>query len=163
MIFAFTGHRPAHMPWGTQEDDPRCQALKLLLKKTVLSAYESGCRTFLCGMARGCDLYFAEIVLSLRDSGVCPEATLTAMLPCPSQTSRWNASEQRRQAALVRRCDCVRVLEDAYSDGCMLRRNRMMVDECDCLITVFDGRQGGTAATVRYAARRGKTVIPLWR
>ena len=163
MVCAFTGHRPAHLPWGTREADERCLALKQLLRKAVLAAYGDGCRTFLCGMARGCDLYFAETVLTLRDEGTCPDALLTAMLPCPSQTSRWPADEQVRQAALLRRCDSVRMLESAYSEGCMLRRNRAMVDECDRLITVYDGRQGGTAATVRYARAQGRTIVPLWR
>ena len=25
---AFTGHRPARLPWGAHESDPRCLALK---------------------------------------------------------------------------------------------------------------------------------------
>ena len=33
----------------------------------VLLAYQEGYRHFLCGMAQGCDLYFCEAVLALRE------------------------------------------------------------------------------------------------
>lgn len=55
------------------------------------------------------------------------------------------------------------VLEERYTDGCMLRRNRYMVEHADILMTVFDGSPGGTAATVRYAKSRGLRLITLWR
>ena len=40
MICAFTGHRPEHLPWGRDEDDPRCRALKILLRRTVQQVYD---------------------------------------------------------------------------------------------------------------------------
>ena len=63
---------------------------------------------------------------------------------------------------LLLRCSEVRLLEQTYSPGCMLRRNRAMVDAADALLTVFDGAEGGTAATIRYARRLGREIIPLW-
>ena len=54
------------------------------------------------------------------------------------------------------------MLEAAYTSGCMLRRNRAMVDAADVLLTVFDGSEGGTAATIRYAKRRGTEIVPVW-
>ena len=62
----FTGHRPARLPWGEQENDPRCLAMKLQISRALERAWGAGCRHFICGMARGCDLYFAESVLALR-------------------------------------------------------------------------------------------------
>ena len=111
-------------------------------------------------MARGCDLYFAEAVLELRDAGA--GVKLIAMLPCPSQAARWDARTLERYRQILARCDEVRVLEAAYSPGCMLRRNRAMVDAADVLLTVFDGSEGGTAATIRYAKRRGTEIVPVW-
>ena len=69
MICAFTGHRPERLPWGRNEDDLRCAALKTLLRRTVREVYDRGFHTFLCGMARGCDQYFAEAVLAARADG----------------------------------------------------------------------------------------------
>lgn len=162
MICAFSGHRPQSLPWQNDEEDSRCAALKLMLEREIEKVYHEGCRTFSCGMARGCDLYFAEVVLHLKQTGRCPDAALRALLPCPEQTSRWTEAEQSRQKKLLLACQSVRVLEPRYTTGCMLRRNRALVDECDVLMTVFCGTEGGTAATVRYAKRCGKTILPLW-
>ncbi len=162
MICAFTGHRPERLPWGTDETDPRCRALRVLLQKSVELAYARGFRTFLCGMARGCDWYFAETVLALQRAGRAPQAELVAMVPCPSQSGSWTAAERARYGALLRACSRVEVLEPVYSPGCMLRRNRQMVQRASLLISVFDGGRGGTAATVRYARELGVAVLPVW-
>ena len=63
----FTGHRPEKLPWRYDEADPRCLSLKQRIAAAVEAAYEEGHRHFLCGMALGCDLYFCETVLALRD------------------------------------------------------------------------------------------------
>ena len=162
MICAFTGHRPEHLPWGRDEDDPRCRALKILLRRTVQQVYDRGFRTFLCGMARGCDQYFAEAVLACRAAGTAPEAILTAMVPCPSQKDGWPAGEQARYDALLAACSAVEVLEPVYTPGCMLRRNHAMVQRASLLISVFDGTPGGTASTLRFAAKQGIEIRPLW-
>ena len=161
VICAFTGHRPQNLPWGENESDERCLALKELLLRTAERLAQEGCRLFLCGMARGCDTYFAEAVLRLRDERY-PEVRLAAVVPCPSQADRWPARDRARRAALLDACDEVRVLEPAYTAGCMLRRNCAMVDEADLLVTVYDGSPGGTGATVRYAEKTGKPILSLW-
>ena len=160
MVCGFTGHRPEKLPWGTNEDDPRCRALKMLLRQTVERAADAGVDTFCCGMARGCDFYFAEAVLDLMDSR--PDIHLEAWLPCPSQTDRWRVSDRSRWEMLLRRCSRVHMVEQVYSDGCMLRRDRAMVDQTDQLISIWDGSPGGTGWTVRYAREQGKIVTALW-
>ena len=155
MVLAFTGHRPEKLPWGSDESDPRCAALKQQLKDAVRTAAGEGYDTFLCGMARGCDFYFAEAVLELG-------LRLEAWLPCPSQSDRWSDADRHRQTALLMDCAAVYMTEPVYSEGCMLRRNRKMVDGCDALLTVFDGSPGGTRAAIDYARRQGKQVIGLW-
>lgn len=160
MVCAFTGHRPHKLPWGGDEADPRCLALKIMVARTLQEAFDLGCRTFLCGMARGCDTYFAEAVLELRQRQ--PEIRLIAMLPCPGQADGWSDRERRRYRNLCERCDGRELLEPAYSDGCMLRRNQTMVERAQVLISVFDGSPGGTGNTVRYAQKRGLTILPVW-
>ena len=64
----FTGHRAEKLPWGYNENDPRCRRLKQTLYDTLDAVYESGFRKFICGMAEGCDLYFCEAVLALCEN-----------------------------------------------------------------------------------------------
>ena len=87
MVCAFTGHRPEKLPWGSDETDPRCLALKEQIADRVERAFSLGYREFCCGMARGCDQYFAEAVLALALRE--PEVALDAWLPCPEQADRW--------------------------------------------------------------------------
>ena len=157
---AFSGHRPEKLPWGQDESDPRCQALKQMMERELRALCREGCRHFYCGMARGTDQYYLEILDRLR--GEFP-LTVEAVIPCPSQSSHWSREDQVRYLRSLSLCDRTTVLEERYSQGVMLRRNRFMVDRADILMTVFDGSPGGTAATVRYAKSRGLRIIALWR
>lgn len=155
----FTGHRPDRLPWGANEDDLRCHALKLRLRAALDEAYAQGYRRFLCGMAMGTDLYFCEAVLALRAS--CPDIVVEAAVPYAGQADRWPARDRARWAHLLARCDRTTVLQRQWSSGCMQRRNRYMVDRSSLLLAAYDGRpRGGTANTLLYAMRRGlRTVV----
>lgn len=160
MVLAFAGHRPEKLPWGMDESDPRCGALKKQIAEAVAAAADRGFTTFLCGMARGCDFWFAGAVLEAKQTR--PELRLEAYLPCPSQPDRWRSEDRERYERLLLNCDAVHMVEPVYSEGCMLRRNRVMIDRCDELLTVWDGSRGGTAAAVRHARKSGKHVTGLW-
>ena len=160
MICAFSGHRPQKLPWGYDEQDPRCLAVKRMLEKRLEEAYALGCRTFLCGMAQGCDTYFAEAVLALRQRR--PEIQLIAMIPWAGQADRWSEEDRRRYARLCAFCDSREILEPVYSTGCALRRNSAMVRRADVLISVYDGSLSGTGNTVRQAEKLGLTILPVW-
>lgn len=155
----FTGHRPGKLPWGFNEEDPRCLALKQKIADAVDAAYQSGFRHFICGMAQGCDLYFAEAVAALRSrrGGI----TLEAAIPCPQQADRWPAPERRRYLALLSTCDYESVIQDHYSPGCMQRRNRYMVDHSALVIAVYDGMPGGTRQTLEYAIRQHVAFVDI--
>ena len=43
----FTGHRPAKLPWGTDEGDERCLRLKARLREVIARAVEDGYTHFL--------------------------------------------------------------------------------------------------------------------
>lgn len=160
MVCGFTGHRPEKLPWGSYEEDPRCQALKTIIAREIEQAVSAGVDVFCCGMARGCDLYFAETVLRIKAER--PEIRLEAWLACPEQASLWQETDRIRWQSLLDRCDSVHIVEECYSDGCLLRRDKAMVDQADELISVWDGSSGGTGWTVRYAKRRGKMLRALW-
>ncbi len=153
----FTGHRPMKLPWGMNENDPRCLALKAELAARLEGLYELGCRRFLCGMAIGCDMYFAEAVLALRE--LHPEIRLEAVVPFGDQPGRWNEKQRRRYNSLLDGADSVTVLQTAYTNDCMMRRNRYMVERSGILLACFDGRPGGTMNTILYAERCNLRVI----
>ena len=155
----FTGHRPEKLPWREDESDPRCLALKARLRRELEEAYRQGFRHFICGMARGADLYFCEAALDLRDrrEGV----TVEAAIPCAEQSARWREEERTRYRSLVDHCDWETMVQQHYDRGCMMRRNRYMVDRAARLIAVYDGRMGGTMYTITYAMKQGVEVVLL--
>ena len=148
---AFTGHRPGKLPWGEDESDLRCIALKAKLRAAVESAIHEGMEHFICGMAEGCDLYFAETVLALKST--YPHITLEAAIPCPSQADGWGEAQKSRYRDILARCDYETMVQQSYTPGCMQRRNRYMVDHASLLIAVNDGARGGTRSTIEYAFR----------
>lgn len=155
----FTGHRPTKLPWRYDEGDPRCVALKRRMMDAVELAYEHGYRHFLCGMAMGCDLYFCECVLALREQR--PDVTIEAAIPCPTQADAWPEAQRERYQRLVEACDFETMVSAQYSSSCMQRRDRYMVDHASLLIAAFDGSAGGTRYTVEYAMRRGVNILDL--
>lgn len=155
----FTGHRPNKLPWRDDETDPRCLALKARLAAEVERAYEKGLRHFICGMAQGADFYFCEAVLALRDRQ--PDVTLEAAIPCEEQAARWKERDRNRYYGLMGRCDFETMVQRHYDRGCMLRRDRYMVDRSSLLIAVYGGMLGGTMYTLAYAMKRGLEVVTL--
>lgn len=157
----FTGHRPASLPFGYNENDPRCLKLKQALAKAIETQItENGVTHFISGMALGVDTYAAEIVLHLKETAY-PFLTLECAIPCRSQAEKWPAAPRRRYAAILRRATVRTLLQEPYTADCMMKRNRYMVDHSDVLIAVWNGAGSGTGNTVRYAQSRGKAVVFL--
>lgn len=155
----FSGHRPGKLPWGNDENDPRCVALKQQLWDAMEAAYQEGYRHFICGMAQGCDFYFCELALELRKK--YGDVTVEAAIPCPTQAERWGAEQRRRWQRLVDLCDYETMVQNHYSPDCMQRRNRYLVDHASMLIAVHNGQSGGTRRTIEYAMRRGLNIVVL--
>ena len=61
---AFTGHRPRKFPWGYDETDTRCIALKKSLTKQIVKLVEDGYTDFFSGMAEGVDYEKSKIMRS---------------------------------------------------------------------------------------------------
>ena len=84
---SFTGHRASKLPWGFHENDPRCITLKQQIYDAVEAVYDSGIRHFICGMANGCDMYFGEAILQLKETH--KDVTLEAAIPFAGQADHW--------------------------------------------------------------------------
>ena len=147
----FSGYRPEKLPWGDDESDLRCVALKRRLRHAIEAACDEGYRHFICGMASGVDLYCCEIALELRKTR---PITVEAAVPYPGQAEDWPPDQRARYRALVAACDDETVVSEAYAPGCMQRRNRYMVDNSALLLACSNGRPGGTMNTLLYALEK---------
>ncbi|MCQ2405894.1 MAG: SLOG family protein [Oscillospiraceae bacterium] len=140
----------------SSETDERYFKLKDDILKAVSEAIEAGYKRFICGMALGCDMMFAEAVLTLKEQ--YPDIILEAAVPCPGQSNSWNKKYRERYARLIEACDVVKIHSEEYTAGCMQKRNEYMVDNSSLLIAAFGGKKGGTFNTIRYASSMGLKV-----
>ena len=148
----FTGHRPERL--GMPESD-----VIFSLKEEICTALTDGFQTFISGMARGVDLWAAEIVLTLRDEGAA--IRLICASPYHGFENRWSQEWQERYRQVMERADLVRFICPAYSRDCFQRRNEWMVDHSSRVIAVYSGGPGGTRNTVEYAAKVGIKVVKI--
>lgn len=153
---SFTGYRPEKLPFFG-EDDPLCAELKLRLRDQTEALIKDGAEEFCSGMALGVDMWAAEIVLELKT--VYPKIRLTAVIPCPEQADRWSAEHKARYHYILERCDKKITVSPEYAKGCMQKRNKALVDLCDILLAVFDGKNGGTKQTINLAKTKGKKTV----
>ena len=155
---SFTGHRPHKFPWRYNETDSRCTALKTALAEQITSLAEAGVTAYYGGGADGVDCWATLVVLELKKKN--PALNLHLILPHQRQADKWSDSAQERYRFILSQADSLEYVSHDYYDGCMLDRNRRLVDAADLLLAVYNGeRRGGTAATVRYARKLGRRVI----
>ena len=155
---SFTGHRPHKFPWRYNETDSRCTALKTALAEQITSLAEAGVTAYYGGGADGVDCWATLVVLELKKKN--PALNLHLILPHEGQADKWSDSAQERYHSILGQADSVDYVSRKYYDGCMLDRNRRLVDSADLLLAVYNGeRRGGTAATVRYARKLGRRII----
>ena len=115
--------------------------------------------SIITGMALGVDMYAAEIVLDLKSK--YPHITLESAIPCETQAIKWSVASRERYYNIAAKCDKETMLQREYTSDCMDKRNRYMVDHADYILAVWNGCPSGTGNTVRYAHRKGKSIIVI--
>ena len=134
-------------------------ALYAQLNRVLEALWARGYRRFLCGGATGFDTLAAICVRQLRAAH--PEAELVLALPCGNQTRGWTVADRSLYDELRRDADRVIILAPHYYPGCMLVRDRFMVDHAAFCVACMEEPTGGTAYTVRYALRQQLPVLNL--
>lgn len=157
----FTGHRPNHLPWKEDESSASALQCKALLAEELEQAWQDGYRNFISGMALGADLIFAEAVLACQT--VHPEITMLAAIPCEDQVRGWPEDQVERYQRILEHIGpqhCI-LIQQKRTRGCMLRRDRYMVNLSQRIIALYNGNSsGGTRYTLGYAMEQGlETVI----
>ena len=155
MTCCFSGHRPVKLPWGLNENDPRCLALKAEITARLDGIYQAGYRRFICGMAIGCDMYFAEAVLALRKEH--PDVVLEAAVPCGTQPDRWNRAQRQRYNELLNSCNKVTMISVCYPrlhDGAQPVHGQQLL--ADAVLLQRAAGRNDEDHSLRPAQRRGR-------
>ena len=149
---SFTGHR--------RIEERHAPKLPALLSRAIKYAYENGVRCFFCGGAYGFDTLAAREVIRFRAHH--PDVRLVLLLPCPEQASGWSARLRDAYEYVLSVSDEVVYMSETYTRGCMQKRNRELVERAELVIAYLSHAHSGSAQTVNYANRAGKTVYNLY-
>lgn len=158
---AFTGYRPSKFAASFPENDAQLR-VRELLRPVLVDLYKGGIRMFLSGMAEGFDIWAALEVLSLRDEGVCPAAGVACVIPYAGQSSAYGSGSAGSYDYILGESTLKNVLSPVYYPDCFHRRNDFLVDNASVVVCYYDGQRGGTAYTVKRAARMHVPVVNLY-
>ena len=147
----FTGHRK--LP---EEQLPQ---LKQALFKVIVRLASQGVTRFACGGALGFDTLAAQMVLVVKET--FPQIQLLLVLPCKTQDKYWSKEDQKIYREILARADRVVFVSETYIQGCMQKRNRLLVEGSSVCVCYCTKKQGGTVYTVGYAQQKGLNLINL--
>ena len=119
------------------------------LDAVIAELYEKGIRDFITGGALGFDTLAAQAVLRARKNA--EDLRLVLALPCREQAKNWHKKDVKVYNEIIEAADEVIYESEEYTAGCLLRRNRFMVDNSSYCVFYLTRTRGGTAYTVRYA------------
>ncbi|MBQ9162046.1 MAG: DUF1273 family protein [Clostridia bacterium] len=149
---AFTGHRNMN-----RED---VWLLPSLLEEIILRLSARGAVVFRAGGAMGFDTLAALKVLDMQAR--LPQLELELVLPCRNQTERWDAASVRTYNYILNNATRHSFLFDSYTEGCMLARDRRLVEGADVCVAYCARSHGGTAYTCTHAIKNGLELINLY-
>ena len=149
----FTGHRPEKLSLSENE-------VKHLLEKAIDNAIADGYVTFITGMAKGTDIWAAEIVLEKKKRN--DALRLICAIPHPGFEKRKTKYEEERYKKIIDNADYTQMICDHYFRACYQRRNEFMVDHSNLVIAVWNGTPSGTKNTIDYANRKGVKVVNVF-
>ncbi|MDD2362832.1 MAG: SLOG family protein [Oscillospiraceae bacterium] len=156
----FSGHRTKRLPQSPQG----LKELKKRVYEEIDKAVSSGFNSFIFGGCLGFDLICAEVLLDIKNvsgGGIPRQIQLIAAIPFEKQAERWNLRDRELYNSILSRCDDIVCICEEFSLYSYSKRNRFMVDNSSRLICYYDGGKGGTAATVKYANKKGLEIINL--
>lgn len=154
---SFTGYRPSKLPFGNNKNCEEYQQLYSALENAIRLLIKNGVRYFQTGMAQGVDMICGEIVLELKKEF---DIYLFCVTPYENQALEWDSESISAYKRIISAASGVICTgEDVYTKGCMMKRNRYLVDNADYILAVYDGQKGGTMYTVKYAKEKKKTIL----
>lgn len=157
MKIAVTGHRPPALFRAYPYSEANRQKLIGFSRVVVAQAAKKypGVE-FIQGMALGFDQAIGEAC-------VLEGVPFHAYVPFVGQENAWPMSSREiYQSLLKKAASTVVVCEGVYHPSMMQVRNVAMVDNCDLLVALWNGNDGGTANAVHYAQTKGAKIINVW-
>ena len=159
---AIIGCSPMCFPWGFDEEDASCAALKLILMNRITKLRSEGCTRFAVSLDCGVGLYVAEILHGLKGSE--EELETICYIPYEEQATKWTPELRDRYFNAL--AACTEVVNVAYEKtvGCEFKAYLEAINEADKVIAVYDPDNSlceQEAAAAAVAEMLNKQVLTL--
>jgi uncharacterized phage-like protein YoqJ len=127
------------------------------LNEEVETLIKTGVNTFISGGALGFDQMAGTLIAAKKEIGY--KIHLVLALPYRNQDKLWPEKGRQIYCYLMESADEVHYVSEAYTDDCIKKRNRYMVERSAYCICALLHSRSGTSQTVRYAKQKNLYVI----
>ena len=153
---------PMCFPWGLDEEDEGCAALKLILMNCITNQRSIGVTQFHISMDCGVGLYAAEILQGLKE--IDSEIEVVCYVPYEEQATKWTPELRNRYFNAL--ASCTEVVNVSYEKtvGCKFKADLEAMKNADALIIIFDPNNPQCereAAIVMVAEEWTKQVLTI--
>ena len=152
---AILGQHPMRFPWGFDEEDEGCRALKLELMQKIMELRQQGVTRFAVVADCGVGLYAGEIVNALREQ----EAGLMLFVVTPheEQATKWASYLRERYFKLLADCTRMEAASLRQTPDCEYDACRKIIDYADMVLAACGpatARGDAADRAMEYAAAR---------
>ena len=156
------GCSPMCFPWGFDEEDEGCAALKLLLLNQITRYRSEGCTRFHVSIDCGVGLYTAEIIRGLKETD--RELEAICYVPYEEQATKWTPELRERYFNAL--AECTEVVNVAFEKTvcCEFKAHLEAMKEANTVIAIYDPDNPlceREAAAVAVAEMLNKQVLTL--
>lgn len=150
MIIAGTGHRPNKLGGYNKQSRQKLTSIA----KTYLQ--NNKVDLVISGMALGWDTALAIASIQLN-------IPLSCYIPFKGQEIKWYPDSIKLYHAILNKADEVKyICEPGFANYKMQKRNEAMVNDCDILLAMWNGTNGGTHNCIKYANKINKPIVNLY-
>ncbi len=133
---AIIGCSPMCFPWGFDEEDEGCTALKLILMNCITKQRSLGAARFHISMDCGVGLYAAEILQGLKEAD--SEIEYVGYVPFEEQATKWTPDLRNRYFNVLASCTEVEYVSPEKTVGCEFKAYLQAIKNADTMIIIYD-------------------------
>ena len=159
---AVIGQPPMRFPWGFDEEDADCNAIKLALAQKIMELRQQGVTRFAVVSDCGIGLYAGEIINTLRQTD--SDLMLFVVTPHEEQATKWAPYLRERYFRLLADCTIMEAASLHRTPECEYDAYRRIIDYADMVLSVYDpalARGDAVDWAMEYVKLRALPVISI--
>ena len=159
---AILGQHPMRFPWGFDEEDEGCRALKLALAQKIMELRQQGVTRFAVVADCGIGLYAGECINALRQHD--PDLMLFVVTPHEEHATKWAPYLRERYFKLLADCTLMEAASLHKTPTCELDAYCKIIDYSGMVLAAYDpatARGDAIDWAMEYAKECARSVALL--